>query len=203
MLPIRFGYHGAASMAAGIAARAGFGPDRVLLREYAVDDPFRLLRAGGLDVMIGKFAVREPDLSRSVTLTVDPRAVVVSADHPLAGRASVTVDEVAEYDGFQCPGTMPGYVWDQVVPPATPTGRPIRRRHPFTSTPDLMRTVRSGQAVHLSLKSLAEVAPAGIRVVPVLDLPPAPVFLTWVTDRAGERTLDFVAAAERSVGAVR
>jgi DNA-binding transcriptional LysR family regulator len=197
MVPIRFGYHGAASMAAGIVARAGMAPGTVMLREYAVNDPFRLLRAGGLDVMIGKFAVREDDLSCSATLTVDPRAVVVSTDHPLAGRASVTVAEVAAYDGFRCPGTMPGYVWDQVVPP------PIRRRYDLASTAELMTTVRSGRAVHLTVASLAEVAPPGIRLVPVVDLPPAPVFLTWVTAAASERTLDFVAAAEQSLQVAR
>jgi hypothetical protein len=60
--------------------------------------------------------------------------------------------------------------------------------------------VRSGAAVHLSLASLSEVAPPGIRLVPV-DMPAAPVFLTWVRDRVPGHVLDFVHAAEAGAGA--
>jgi DNA-binding transcriptional LysR family regulator len=179
---IRFGYHGSRDLAERLVRAAG--ADRALsLVEYDVNDPFRALRAGELDVMIVKFAPSEPDLAYSAVLDTDARAAIVGADHPLADRSSVSIEELADYDGFQCPGTFPPQVWDEVVPPMTPGGRVVRRRYSLTSTAALMDFVVRHQAVHISLLSLADVAPPQVRVVPIHDLPPAPVALAWVRPR--------------------
>ena len=198
--PLRFGYHGSTEVPSAIVRAAGLRADEVELREYAVADPFRLLRAGELDVMIVKFTVREPDLALSGVLATDPRAAILRADHPLAGRASVSVEDLADYDAFQCPGSMPDYVWDEVVPPRTPLGRPIRRRHPITTTAGMLDLVRTTEAVHISLLSLADIAPPSVRVVPVDDLPPAPVAVAWVAGPGDGRARAFAAAAERARG---
>jgi DNA-binding transcriptional LysR family regulator len=178
---LRLGYHGSPLLPMRIAAAAG-RPDRVELGQYDITDPFRALRAGDLDVMIIKFRVREPDLVHSAVLATDGRAAVLGARHPLAGRSWISVEELAGFPAFRCPRAFPGYVWDQVVPPATPAGRPIRRRHELRSTAQMMDLVTRGSAVHLSLLSLADVAPPAVRVVPVPDLPPAPVALAWRRD---------------------
>ncbi len=199
--PLRFGYHGSADVPRAIVRASGCSEADVELVEYAVDDPFQLLRAGELDVMIAKFCCREPDLDTSATLMTDGRAVVLGAGHPLAGRASVSVEELAAYDGFECPGTMPGYVWDMVVPRHTPGGLPIRRRYSLRTTGEMMKLVSSGEAVHISLASLADVAPPSVRIVPIHDLPPAPVFLTWPREPGSPDVRDFVARAEAALAA--
>ncbi|MFD6966980.1 LysR substrate-binding domain-containing protein [Streptomyces sp. NPDC059949] len=176
---IRLGYHGSAEVARRIVRLAGPGHADVRTSPYDIADPFRGLYEGRHDVVIVKFSLREPDLACSRTLTYDDRAAVVGAGHPLAGRASVSIEELADYDAFRCPGSLPGYVWDEVVPPRTPAGRPIHRRHSVTDIPAMMRLVADGGAVHISLASLADVAPAAVRIVPVEDLPPAPVALAW------------------------
>lgn len=199
---IRFGYHGSTQVAHDIVGLAGWDERAVRLTEYDVSDPFRGVREGELDVMIVKFGLREPDLACSRLLGEDARAVVVAADHPVAARQSVSIEDLVDYDTFAVPGNFPAYVWDEVVPPRTPAGRAVRRTHRASHIPDMMRLVAEGRAVHISLLSLADVAPPGIRVVPIHDLPPAPVTVAW---RRGVELPDhvrqFIAAAE--AGATR
>src|SRR5215472_9627484 len=94
-LPIRFGYHGCAAMPRDIAAAAGRADADYELFEYDVAQPFRELRAGDLDVMIVKFRPDEPDLVCSGPVAGDGRAVVIAADHPLADRESVSIEDFA------------------------------------------------------------------------------------------------------------
>lgn len=198
MADLRFGYHGSTEVPLSIARAAGHG---VSLHEYAVADPFRLLRAGELDMMIVKFALREPDLACSGVLATDARAAIVGAAHPLAARASVSIEDLADYDAFECPGTMPDYVWDEVVPPVTPSGRPIRRTHRISTTASMIDLVANAGAVHISLMSLAGIVPPSVRVVPIHDLPPAPVAVAWVAGPGDGRVREFVASAELGVAA--
>ena len=170
--PIRLGYHGSPVLPRRIAGTAG-----ATLHQYDIADPFRAIRTGELDVMIVKFRLDEPDLRVSGVVARDDRAAVVSTGHPLAARTSVSIEDLADVDAFAAPGSMPAYIWDQVVPLRTPRGQPIRRRYRVTTVPAMMDLVRHAGAVHISLASLADLAPPGVRVVPIHDLPPAAVAL--------------------------
>ena len=196
---IRLGYHGSVEVAHAIARLAGPGHAEVRTSPYDVVDPFHGVRTGGLDVMIVKFSLREPDLAASRVLAYDGRAAVVGARHPLAGRASVSIEELADYSTFQRPGVFPDYVWDEAVPPRTPAGRPVDRRHQVSDIPRMMALVAEGEAVHISLAPLADVAPPAVRIVPIHDLPPAPVALAW--RRGGKlpaHVREFITAAEEA-----
>jgi DNA-binding transcriptional LysR family regulator len=193
---IRLGYHGSVAMAWEIVHAAGRNADDVSLSEYELTDPFRALRAGLLDLMIIKYRQWQPDLAYSSVLTDDPRAAVLGARHPLAGRDSVSIEELSEFDSFRCPGDFPADVWDQVVPPRTPAGRSIRRRHDLTDAASMMDVITRTDAVHISLLSLADIAPPTVAVVPIRDLAPAPVGLAWLHGREPAPVRDFVRAAE-------
>jgi DNA-binding transcriptional LysR family regulator len=169
--------------------------DEVELHEYDIADPFAAIRAGHIDVMIAKFALREPDLVAGRTLCLEPRGVVVRRGHPLAGRPSVSIEDLADFDAFAPPGQMPSYVWDHVVPTRTPTGRTIRRTHRVATVPEMMERVAGSDAVHISLASLADVAPPSVQVLPVHDLPPAPVLFAWRRDPRLDQVRAFVADA--------
>lgn len=196
---LRFGVHGSYQLATDLLVAARHDPERVAFVPYDVRDPFAGLRAGEIDVMIVKYALQEADVDFSAPVAFDGRAVIVAEDHPLAGRGEVSVEEVAAYDAFDCPGTFPPYVWDLVVPPTTPEGRPIRRVHAMTTTEEMAEVLRRTRAVHLSFRSLAAAALPGIAVVPVSDLPPAPVSLAWLRDRElPEYVRTFIVDAERS-----
>jgi hypothetical protein len=187
------GIHGSADIALRVLRAAGWAASAVRLRPYDVRDPFRGLRAGEQHLMIVKYAVREPDLAISRPLTEDARAVLVGAHHPLAERTSVTLEDVAGHPAFRCPANFPADVWDQVVPPRTPAGRAIHRTHPMTTLDRMVEVLTTTRAVHVSFASLETVVPEGIRVIPVRDLPPAPVALCWL------RAAPLPAAAARLV----
>ncbi|URM89279.1 substrate-binding domain-containing protein [Streptomyces sp. MRC013] len=194
---VRLGYHGSPRTVSRIVRLAAWHPDAVRLGQYDINDPFKEVKSGGLDVMVAKFGLREPDLVASRVLLYEERAVVVGEAHPLARRDDVSIEELADYEAFDSPGRFPGYVWDEVVPRHTPTGRPLRRVHHATDVPHMMRLVGEGRAVHISLTTLADVAPPGIKVVPIHDLPPAPVLLAWARgSELPDAVREFIAAAE-------
>ncbi|GAA1571268.1 LysR substrate-binding domain-containing protein [Streptomyces globosus] len=173
--PVRLGVHGPPRQAERIAAAAGVPPSAVEYVPYEVAEPFAPLRAGLADLMLLKYDPLEPDIAVSGPVAFDGRAVLVGAGHPLAGRGEVSIEEVAEYEAFRCPGSFPAHVWDLVVPPRTPRGRTIRRVHPMTTLDALAELLRASLAVHVSFRSLEAVLPPDIAVVPVHDLPPSPV----------------------------
>ncbi|MFC7883472.1 substrate-binding domain-containing protein [Streptomyces sp. NPDC057376] len=196
---LRFGVHGSYQLATNLLAAVRHDPEQVTFVPYDVREPFAGLRAGDIDVMIVKYALQEPDVAFSATVAFDGRAVIVAEDHPLAAREAVSVEEVADYDAFDRPGTFPPYVWDQVVPPTTPLGRPIRRVPRMTTMEETAAILRRTRAVHLSFRSLAAAALPGITVVPVHDLPPAPVSLAWLRNRKLPASVrEFITEAERS-----
>ncbi|MFE5540233.1 LysR substrate-binding domain-containing protein [Streptomyces sp. NPDC056492] len=196
---VRLGVHGSTHLAARLVAAAGHAPESVEYVPYEVTEPFAPLRAGEADLMIVKYDPLEPDLAVSRPVGFDGRAVLVGSHHPLAGRASVSVEEVAEYGGFRCPGDFPAHVWDLVVPPRTPLGRPIRRIHAMTTLTAMARLLRSTYAIHLSFRSLDAVVPPDIKVVPVHDLPPSPVAFAWLREtEPPQHVRRFVEDAQRA-----
>ncbi|MGW6910664.1 LysR family transcriptional regulator substrate-binding protein [Streptomyces sp. NPDC054940] len=201
--PVRFGFHGSTRLAVRIATAAGHPPSSVQYVPYEVTDPFGPLRAGAMDVMIVKYDPMEPDIELSEPVFLDDRALLVGDRHPLAGRDAVSIEEVAEYEGFRCPGDFPPHVWDLVVPPRTPKGRTIRRVHAMTTMAALAEVLRSGSAVHVSFQSLEGIMPLDIQVVPIRDLPPSPVTLAWLRGaELPDHVRRFVADAEDAGRAV-
>jgi DNA-binding transcriptional LysR family regulator len=200
--PFRLGTHGAADLPRSIVEATGRTERDVRWVRYGLEDPFRGLREGDMDLMIAKYELREPDLRSSGPVAWDGRAAVLGARHPLAGRDEVMLEELAEFDAFCCPEGFPAYVWDCVVPPRTPLGTAIRRVHRMKSVSAMVELLRTTNAVHLSFASLASAVPSDVHVVPIADLPPAPVVLCWSAERAlSEAAAAFVADAEEAVHA--
>jgi DNA-binding transcriptional LysR family regulator len=196
---IRLGIHGSDHLASRVVTAAGYAQSSVEYVPYEVTEPFAPLRAGHLHIMIVKYDPDEPDIVVSDPVGFDGRAVLVGAHHPLADRDTVSIEEVADYDGFQCPGDFPANVWDLVVPPRTPQGRTIRRVHSMTTLPKLVELLGGTMAMHVSFQSLDAVLPVHIRVVPVHDLPPSPVALAWLRGaELPDHVRAFVADAEQA-----
>jgi DNA-binding transcriptional LysR family regulator len=110
-----------------------------------------------------------------------PRVMVVSQRHPLAGRSSVDVEELAEHTVMRPWGFAP--FADGWVPPVTPGGKPIRRLQQTRPTyledfPDLLA---GGTLLHLTVSWLP--LPGGLVVIPVTGLAPAVCAVVWPRDR--------------------
>ena len=146
------------------------------------DDPFARLRANEVDLMATWVPLEQPDLVVGPILTSQPRALAVAADHPLARRDSVDVEELADHRVLRL-GKWPKELQEAVLPSRSPDGRPI----PSTRIPVGERAVLD-VSVRVARGDLAfpTVASASLHMgepdlvfVPIAGLPPLRGALVW------------------------
>jgi DNA-binding transcriptional LysR family regulator len=168
----------------------------VRLREILVSDPFGGLRAGRMDVALLWLPVREPDLTAGPVMYRETLLLAASADHPLAGRDQVSMEDLGDYPVVGLDQPMPDYVFGAHTPFVTPSGRPVHRGISVTTVEEALTAVASG-AVISPLGSFA----AAVRrrddlvFIPIIDQPTLEYVPVWRT--AAETTLvrAFLAAA--------
>jgi DNA-binding transcriptional LysR family regulator len=176
---------------------------RVVVSEITWTDPLGPLRRGEVDLTAIRFPLRQPDLVVGPVLTTDRRALAVADDHPLAGRSSVCVEDLADYEVAAGTPAVPQELIDALIPRTAPSGRPIARRTVAGSVQTLAMVAR-GEIVHATVASLPDyMSYPGITYIPIVDLPPCDAGLVW---RASEETpaiRAFAAVAREVVAVVR
>ncbi|MET0235918.1 MAG: LysR substrate-binding domain-containing protein [Kibdelosporangium sp.] len=75
--------------------RAQYPGCAVHLREMQVGDATRRLLAGDIDLMLGCFPIDEPALVTGPVALTEPWMLAVTTTHPLAGRTSVSITDIA------------------------------------------------------------------------------------------------------------
>ncbi|MFI6520416.1 LysR substrate-binding domain-containing protein [Spirillospora sp. NPDC050679] len=115
------------------------------IRSMAFGDPFGPLRNGQVDIAVLWLPVREPDLTVGPVLFTEPIVLCVPADHPLAGRESVSQEDLADQVVIDTP--MPRYWREAVLPSHTPGGRPIAVGPKVADILEAIAVVASGEAV--------------------------------------------------------
>lgn len=165
----------------------------VQLRETGLQDLYGPLRQDDIDVLVGWLAIDEPDLTAGPAIEHRARALAVSRDHPLARRRSVPADEMADYETVSSP---PGALFDAIIPPRTPSGRPVRRTRAVGSLHEVFALAASGQIVHPTAVGLPLAQRSDISLVPLTGLPPLRLGPIWCTahENARIRALASVAA---------
>jgi DNA-binding transcriptional LysR family regulator len=159
-------------------------------------DPIAALRSGAVHVEAIRQPLDAPDLISGPTLARDPRVLAVASDHALAGRASVSLEDVADYQVTECIG-VPETIMKAYIPERTPLGRPLRRIalspvHPFELTSLIVR----GRVVHPTVPRFEDhFAMNGITLVPIADMPPLLSALVWRANSSGTRLRAFVRTA--------
>ncbi|MDI2131611.1 LysR family transcriptional regulator [Yinghuangia seranimata] len=117
-----------------------------------------------------------------------PRALVVAAGHPLAGRTSVNAEELAGH-AIVAFTEIPEGISRTWTPRTTPDGTPMTLR--WLSTMYLeraMRAVTDEGVGHLTFTGLLDRYPMpGVVEIPVLGMPPMAVATVW-SDQADART---------------
>jgi DNA-binding transcriptional LysR family regulator len=154
---------------------------RVVLGGVSNLDPYTALRRGELDVLVNWLAVDEPDLTTGPVLETRDRVLAVSAGDPLAGRASVTLEDIADREVALMTPPFPPALYDAIIPPRAPSGRPIRRARPVHSIHELVALVARGEIVHPTASGIPMLVRDDIALVPIKDLPPLPLGLIWCT----------------------
>ncbi|MFF8814622.1 LysR family transcriptional regulator [Streptomyces pactum] len=154
--------------------------------EVPLGDPYGKLRNGEFDVQLTDFPAREEDLGGVPALLTEERVLAIAADHPLAARETVSVEDLAQVALLTVVGEVPDYWLEYHVPARTPAGRPIGRGPAVTNMAEALILVASGQGALLAAAHTATYyARPGIAYVPFRDAAPVEYGLTW---RAGDET---------------
>ena len=162
----------------------GFGRDQV-----------DWLRRDQIDILAMRLPISDPEVVIGPVVAREERVLAVAANHPLAGRGSVVVEDLADYSTTDIP-TFSREVMDMYSPPRTPTGRPIRRVA-MQSVTEIMVRVAAGEVVHPTVPSIIanQGGHRGISVVPIRDLAPVVTALVWLAAREGPRIAAFARGA--------
>ena len=160
---------------------------RVELVQLPLRDRLGPLRRGEVAAVMARVPLDSPDVVVGPVLTRDVPALAVARGHPLAGRAGVTLQDVA--DNVICDlDQMPAEIGGERVPATAPSGRVIRR-HParLDTLTELTLLVARGQAVHPTIAWLdagKRLAPTivihpDVVHVPIADLPRTATAICW------------------------
>jgi DNA-binding transcriptional LysR family regulator len=174
---------------------------RVSLVEHLVAeddwDVWRPLREGDSDVLVYMNITKESDLTAGPVLAWLDRVLLVARGHRLAARESVSVEELACEHTMQRPPTFPSSIMDTLIPPFTPSGRPVPRTEPVRSIHEIMSLVAQGWIVHATGAGIVPARRDDIVPVPISDLPPISIGLIWCTAHENARIRALAAVARQ------
>lgn len=119
---------------------------RVRVLEARYSDFLDLLRGDEVDLVLVPVKVAEPDIAVSPVLFSEPTVLAVSARHPFARRASVSLEDLAR-DKVLRPRSFPGYLDESLVPSKTPGGRPVERGPEFSTVQEMLSLIGAGQGM--------------------------------------------------------
>ncbi|MGK8520173.1 LysR family transcriptional regulator [Nocardia asteroides] len=114
------------------------------MREVRIDDPFALIRNGDVDVALLALPVREPDLRVGPPAFTEPIVLVVGHAHELAGRASVSLADLADYEVLPSGLPIPEY-WEESFSPVAAGARDPDAAPPTRE--EVLWAVTSGDAM--------------------------------------------------------
>ncbi|NUQ89869.1 MAG: LysR family transcriptional regulator [Glycomyces artemisiae] len=182
------------------ALRAAHPELAVEICEMSYTDPFSQLRDRYYDVLLMELPVREDDLGKGPTLLTEGRMLAVAADHPLAARPWLTMDDLAAVDLIATDGDLPDYRRALQSPPRTPSGLPIPQGPIVISLPEALVFVAANKgALLVGAHTAVYQSRPGIAYVPVVDAEPVRYGLVW---RAEERTAAIDAFAAHVTAAI-
>lgn len=160
---------------------------QVILQEVGIGDPYRPLRANEIDVLVNWLAVDEPDLTAGPVIDSQARALAVARDHPLAMNPPASAESLADFEMARVPPSVPKTLYDALLPPLTPSGRPTRRTREVQGLHQTLALVASGHIVHPTVASLPLAHRADIALIPLTGLPPLQLGLIWCTAYESDR----------------
>jgi DNA-binding transcriptional LysR family regulator len=165
------------------------------LQEVETFDAYRPLWQGDIDVLCNWLAVDDPDLTEGTAFAHYDRALAVAPSHRLAARSGVSVEDLATEEVALLPPSVPAAIYDLLIPPQTPSGRPIRRTQPVQTINEILSFVARGRIVHPTSSVVPIFGRDDVVLVPIDDLPPLPLGLVWRNSRENPRirALDEVA----------
>lgn len=184
-------------------------PDVTLEMHEDGADPSAGLAKGTTDVALLRPPLSADDVVFDV-LFVEPRVVVVPAEHPLANRAVARFDDVAKLPliGSSIPDQAFADFWvlnDCRSEGSQPANVVLRMEENLLS---MLERVAAGTACMIGEATAGRTfGIPGVRFIPIVDVPGSAVAVAWRSDRSSELVEEFVATArlvrDREVGLIR
>lgn len=173
---------------------------KVEVRELRLSDRFEPLHAGDVDVMASPPPLEQPDLVVGPVLSRERRVLAVAVDHPLSGRTGVTTEDIADYEVVDVDGLLPPELASVLIPAASTSGRPIKRRrlehHDWS---ELNTMIARGKIVHPTFAG--QFADPGIRCVEITDMPFWTSVLVWRRHDPAPQLRAFIEVADATLRA--
>ncbi|MFJ6657379.1 LysR family transcriptional regulator [Streptomyces sp. NPDC091377] len=153
--------------------------------DLPLGSPFTAVLDGEVDAAIAELPVHEPELTVGFRFPPQDQFVVLSADHPVAERETIDVEELAELDLLHRTGNAPDYWKAARTPSVTPSGVPILSTAGITTIQQGMALAASGRHAMLACRPLTEHhARTDLRFLPVRGLEhTSQLGLVWRSDR--------------------
>jgi DNA-binding transcriptional LysR family regulator len=174
-----------------------------------------LILAPGMDIALMWCPAGDGSTLSGSTLTVgppiaeDPRAVLVPADHPLAERAAIMLDDLVGYRLLEPGERIAPALRDAWAPRHTPSGQRLEYTEddlagligrPEVNITDVYPLVLARRGLHFTVKSVLDRVPCpGLVAVQVQDMPAAVLVPVWraAADNDGIHALAAVASSLR------
>jgi DNA-binding transcriptional LysR family regulator len=160
------------------------------------------LHDGEVDMLATRLPLTASEVTIGPVLSREERVVLLAREDPLARRASISYEDLAERFVSDVLA-FPRDVMDAFIPPVTPGGR-VLKRIPNSSAEDTMMRVALGEQVHPTVQSfLDHHSHPGVVSVPIRDLPPSETALVWLTANRRPKIDAFARAAADVIGRTR
>jgi DNA-binding transcriptional LysR family regulator len=175
-----------------VRAMLGRHPDLdVNVLRTSWDDQTEVLRDGRADVSYVRMPIDQSGLEVRALLA-EPRVAVFPAGHPLAGKETISIADLAGEHLLQNPDAVPE--WRDIATELR--GRHSRAAPVFRTVEEKLEHVAAGQGiVLLPLSTAVFYTRPGIACSHVNDIPPNQVCLAWDATRRSRLIQDFAAIA--------
>ncbi|EHR61031.1 LysR family transcriptional regulator [Saccharomonospora cyanea] len=168
--------------------------------DLPLGSPFAAVLGGEVDAVIVELPVHEPELTVGFRFPAQDQFVMLSAEHPLANRDALDVEDLAELDLLHRTGDAPDYWKAARTPPVTPGGVPILSTAGITTIQQGITLAASGRYAMLACRPLAEHHErSDLRYLPVRGLEAtSQLGLVWRTDHSSPALFALAELLERA-----
>jgi DNA-binding transcriptional LysR family regulator len=173
-------------------------PDcELLIHDVPVTDVYGPLRRGEIDVLAHWLTEDEPGLTAGPVVEYRERVLAVGRGHQLAGRETVSVEDLACEDVHDGSLYFPAGAFGALVPPRAPSGRPVPRVNRCRGAEEVLVLIARGRLVQPAVAGVPLFQRDDIRLIPVRGLPPLPLGLIWRTGCENARIRALAGVARR------
>jgi DNA-binding transcriptional LysR family regulator len=171
------------------------------------DDPLALLLRAEVDLIACWLPLEQPDLMVGPVLTRQPRTLAVGREHPLAGRDTVSFEELADYAVPRFDG-WPRELHEALLPSKTPGGRPIPGVRIPAGERNFLEIANRVARQELVLPTVASAAFMGMGqydlvYVPITGMAPVRSGLVWRRRARDPKLREFIRVAREVLRAAR